>query len=135
MNNSSLLGRIALLALVVGTLPGCATITRGSSEALVVESTPTGAEVRLSSGETCKTPCTLKKKRKHNFVVFINRDGFEPVEVAVISETAGAGAAGMAGNVLVGGLIGVGVDAATGATKRLTPNPIRVTLNPLKTSP
>ena len=135
MNQSSLLGRIALLALTVGTLTGCATITRGSSEALVVESTPTGAEVRLSSGEICKTPCTLKKKRKDNFVVFINREGFEPVEVAVISETPGAGAAGMAGNVLVGGLIGVGVDAATGATKRLTPNPIRVTLNPLKTSP
>lgn len=124
--------RLALLLLATATLPGCATITRGSSEALVIETTPIGAEVRLSSGEVCKTPCTLKKKRKENFVVFINRDGFEPVEVNVISETAGAGAAGMAGNVLVGGIIGVGVDAATGATKKLTPNPIRVTLNPVK---
>lgn len=132
MKKSSLTVRTALLVLAVGTLPGCATITRGSSEALVVESTPTGADVRLSSGETCKTPCTLKKKRKDNFVVFINREGFEPVEVNVISETAGAGAAGMAGNVLVGGLIGIGVDAATGATKKLTPNPVRVTLNPVK---
>lgn len=124
--------RLALLLLAGATLPGCATITRGSSEALVIETTPIGAEVRLSSGEVCKTPCTLKKKRKENFVVFINRDGFEPVEVNVISETAGAGAAGMAGNVLVGGIIGLGVDAATGATKKLTPNPIRVTLNPVK---
>jgi len=41
----------------------------------------------------------------------------------------------MAGNVLLGGIIGAGVDAATGATKKLTPNPIRVTLNPLKTAP
>ena len=124
--------RLALLLLATATLPGCATITRGNSEALVVETTPIGAEVRLSSGEVCKTPCTLKKKRKENFVVFINREGFEPVEVNVISETAGAGAAGMAGNVLIGGIIGVGVDAATGATKKLTPNPIRVTLNPVK---
>lgn len=30
----------------------------------------------------------------------------------------------MAGNVLVGGLIGVGVDAASGATKDLRPNPL-----------
>ncbi len=135
MKTATLAGRIGVLAMAACVLPGCATITRGSNEALVVESTPTGAEVRLSSGETCKTPCTLKKKRKDNFVVFINRDGFEPVEVAVISETAGAGAAGMAGNVLVGGIIGLGVDAATGATKKLTPNPIRVTLNPLKTTP
>ena len=133
MKNSTLPRHLALLVMAAGVLPGCATITRGSSEALVVESTPTGAEVRLSSGETCKTPCTLKKKRKDNFVVFINREGYEPVEVSVISETAGAGAAGMAGNVLVGGIIGLGVDAATGATKKLTPNPVRVTLNPLKT--
>jgi hypothetical protein len=34
----------------------------------------------------------------------------------------------MAGNVLVGGLIGVGVDAASGATKELKPNPLAVTL-------
>jgi outer membrane lipoprotein SlyB len=131
MKKSSLPGRMALLAMAACALPGCATITRGSNEAFVVESTPIGAEVRLSTGETCKTPCTLKKKRKDNFVVFINREGFEPVEVSVISETAGAGAAGMAGNVLVGGIIGLGVDAATGATKKLTPNPVRVTLNPL----
>lgn len=132
MNKSSWMARVALMGVAAGGLAGCATITRGSSEAMVIESTPIGANVRLSSGETCKTPCTLKKKRKDNFVVFIDRDGFEPVEVNVISETAGAGAAGMAGNVLVGGLIGVGVDAATGATRKLTPNPLRVTLNPVK---
>lgn len=131
--NSALIqaAKIAVIALAFSALPGCATITRGSSEAFVVESTPSGADVRLSSGEVCKTPCTLKKKRKDNFVVFIKRDGYEPAEVSVISETAGAGAAGMAGNVLLGGLIGVGVDAATGATKKLTPNPVRVTLNPV----
>ena len=28
----------------------------------------------------------------------------------------------------VGGIIGLGVDAATGASKELTPNPVRVTL-------
>ncbi len=114
----------------VALLTGCATITRGTTEALVINSAPPGASVRLSSGETCKTPCTLKKKRKEGVVVFIEKDGFEKVEVNVISEIAGAGAAGMAGNVLVGGLIGVGVDAATGATKKLTPNPISVTLEP-----
>lgn len=126
---------LALAALSLSSLAGCATITRGSSEAFVVETAPIGAEVRLSSGETCKSPCTLKKKRKENFVVFINKDGFESVEVSIISETAGAGAAGMAGNVLVGGLIGAGVDAATGATKRLTPNPLKVTLNPVSAKP
>jgi hypothetical protein len=43
---------------------------------------------------------------------------------------AGAGAAGVAGNVLVGGLIGIGVDMATGASQDLVPNPVNVKLEP-----
>ena len=39
-----------------------------------------------------------------------------------------SGGAALAGNVLVGGIIGLGVDAATGASKELTPNPVSVTL-------
>jgi hypothetical protein len=35
---------------------------------------------------------------------------------------------GVAGNVLVGGIIGLGVDAATGASQDLVPNPLKVTL-------
>lgn len=34
----------------------------------------------------------------------------------------------MAGNVLIGGLIGVGIDAGTGAMKDLRPNPLVVRL-------
>ena len=41
----------------------------------------------------------------------------------------------MAGNVLVGGIIGVGVDAASGAALDLTPNPVVVTLQPLGEQP
>ena len=37
----------------------------------------------------------------------------------------------MAGNVIVGGLIGVAVDAMSGATKKLTPNPVKLTLEPV----
>ena len=107
---------------------GCATITRGSTQALTIDSAPLGATASLSNGERCTTPCTLKLKRKHPVAVEVCKAGYQPVLTQVLSQIAGAGAAGMAGNVLVGGLIGVGVDAATGATKDLTPNPLSVTL-------
>jgi predicted lipid-binding transport protein (Tim44 family) len=107
---------------------GCATITRGSTQALTIDSAPLGATASLSNGERCTTPCTLKLKRKHPLTVEVCKAGYQPVVTQVLSQIAGAGAAGMAGNVLVGGLIGVGVDAATGATKDLTPNPLSVTL-------
>jgi hypothetical protein len=39
--------------------------------------------------------------------------------------------AGMAGNILLGGIVGVVVDATSGATKELKPNPLRVKLEPI----
>lgn len=61
----------------------------------------------------------------------ITKAGYEPIETDVRSQIVSAGAAGMAGNVLVGGLIGVGVDTMTGATRGLTPNPVEVRLVPV----
>lgn len=107
---------------------GCATITRGTTDTLVVESDPPGALVRLSNGMRGKTPASFVVPRRGGFSVHIERPGYEPVEVAVNSRVAGAGAAGMAGNVVVGGIIGVAVDAGTGAMYDVTPNPIRVNL-------
>lgn len=117
---------LGLTMLVMGS--GCATITRGTTEAWVVESEPAGAQVRLSTGQTCTTPCTLELKRKNNFGVEIEKEGFDRVSTQVVSSNSRGGAVGMAGNVLIGGLIGVGVDAASGATKELRPNPLVVKL-------
>ena len=107
---------------------GCATITRGTTDVLVIESTPIGADVVINNGMRCTTPCSLKLKRKDEVVLDISKDGYESARVSVLSVIAGAGAAGMAGNVLLGGIIGAGVDASTGAMKSLKPNPVIVTL-------
>jgi hypothetical protein len=124
MKNIALIALSASLALS----SGCATITRGSTDTLVVESDPPGAQVRLSNGMSGKTPTSFVVPRKGGFTAKIEREGYEPVEVMVNSRVAGAGAAGMAGNVVVGGIIGVAVDAGTGAMYDVTPNPIRVNL-------
>jgi hypothetical protein len=50
-------------------------------------------------------------------------------------EVPGSGAAGFAGNLLLGGLVGIGVDAATGAAQDHKPNPVIVTLQPLLPAP
>lgn len=107
---------------------GCATITRGTTDTLVIESEPSGADVRLSNGMTGKTPTSFKLPRKDALTVKIEKAGYEPLEVNVTPQVSGAGGAGMAGNVLVGGLIGVAVDAGSGAMNDLKPNPVKVTL-------
>ena len=125
-------GLIFAAVAAVALSSGCATITRGTTEVLVVETQPPGADVRINpAGMNCKTPCSVELKRKRNYTLQIEREGYEPVTVNVLSEISGAGAAGMAGNVVLGGLIGVAVDAASGATKKLTPNPVTLTLVPV----
>jgi hypothetical protein len=109
-------------------LGGCATVTRGTTQVLTVESMPLGATVSFSNGERCETPCTLKLKRKYPVQVEVCKIGFAPVSTQILSQISGAGGTAMAGNILVGGLIGVGVDAASGATKDLRPNPLSVQL-------
>ncbi len=57
--------------------------------------------------------------------------GYEFEVVVLTKELATAGAAGFAGNVLLGGLIGMGVDAISNAPMDHKPNPVIVTLRPL----
>lgn len=118
------------LTLVVACIltTGCATVTRGTNDTLVIETEPPGADVTLSNGMVGKTPATFKLPRKDSLVVDLHKVGYEAVKVNVQPQISGAGGAGMAGNVLLGGIIGVAVDAGTGAMNDLKPNPISVRL-------
>ncbi|PRY76917.1 hypothetical protein CLV80_10794 [Yoonia maritima] len=111
------------------SVSGCATVTRGTNDVLNVNTTPSGAQVQTSNGFSCaSTPCAIKMPRRSEFVVSIAKPGCRPVNVNVTHKTANGGGAALAGNVLVGGVIGLGVDAATGASQELTPNPVQVPL-------
>jgi hypothetical protein len=113
------------------TLPACATVTRGSNTAWEVTSTPPGARVETSNGHQCAaTPCSIKMPRRSEFVATLTREGFEPATITVTNKVATGGGVAMAGNVLLGGIIGAGVDAGTGAMLDLTPNPAHVDLTP-----
>jgi hypothetical protein len=124
------LGMIGGVLAVSVMLCGCATITRGTTQKFSIESTPSEANVRLSTGQTCTTPCTLTLKRKSDFVVSIAKDGYQTQETHVHGVVKGGGGAAMAGNVIFGGLIGAGVDASNGSMMNLKPNPLQVTLVP-----
>ncbi|MFP5330173.1 MAG: PEGA domain-containing protein [Alphaproteobacteria bacterium] len=112
-------------------LPACATITRGTSQKFAIESVPSQADVKLSTGQTCVTPCTLTLKRKSQFKVTVSKEGYKTEERDVHGKVKGGGAAGVAGNVIFGGVIGAGVDVASGAALSLEPNPLQVTLVPI----
>jgi len=119
------------LAAAVVLLPACATITRGTNQDFVVESSPSQADVKLSTGQTCVTPCTLRLKRKSQFTVTVSKEGYQTQEAKVHGVVKGGGGAALAGNAIFGGLIGAGVDASNGSMMNLTPNPLKIALVPV----
>jgi hypothetical protein len=128
--NSARIGvRVLVLAGVALSLPACATVTRGSSQQFTVESTPPGAQVSTSNGFECQaTPCTFRMPRKDAFRVTVAKDGYVTQTHDITSSISGAGGTAMAGNILIGGIIGGAIDANSGAMNDLKPNPLSVTL-------
>jgi hypothetical protein len=122
---------IVALAAAVG---GCASVTRGTTENISITSTPSGAEATISGLDVptaCVTPCAIVAKRSADISITFAKPGFETEVVTLTKEVPATGAAGFAGNVLAGGLIGMGVDAATGAAQDHKPNPVIVTMKPI----
>lgn len=123
---------VMLLASLSGLLPsGCASITRGTQEVLVINSDPAGAAVCLSNGLSGTTPTSFKLPRNSVLSVVIEKPGYKTATVTVNNQISTDGKMGMLGNVIFGGFIGMGIDVASGATQDLTPNPVFVTLEPL----
>ncbi|MCC5982482.1 MAG: PEGA domain-containing protein [Oceanicaulis sp.] len=120
------------VAAVALSLSACGTITRGSNDTWVVETTPSGASVSTSNGFHCRsTPCGIRMPRRSEFVATIELEGYHTHEATVTYGASTGGGTAMAGNVLLGGIIGAGIDAGTGAMNDLRPNPLQVTLRPL----
>lgn len=127
--------RIAVTLLITLAVAGCASIMRGANEIFVIETTPPGATATLSSGPACTTPCSLRVPRRGDFVVTIEREGYETARANIVSNVDGDGAAGLVGNVIFGGFLGAGIDAGSGAMQSHKPNPLLVTLIPMGSTP
>ncbi len=130
--------KYALLLGAIFLSCSCATVVRGTKDTAEFESRPSGANVTVESVSEdklgpydCVTPCSLELKRKRTWAVDFTLEGYKPASGRLRPKVTGGGVAAGAGNVLLGGLIGVGVDAGTGANLDLRPNPMIAELEPL----
>ncbi len=117
---------IVLLGAAACALGGCATVVNGTSQEYVISSTPEGATVRFTNGQTCTTPCTLEMRRKDDQRADFTLAGHQSEYVLVQSRLGGS----TFGNILLGGGIGAVVDGSNGASNRLYPSPLNVRLVP-----
>lgn len=103
---------LSALLSVSALLSGCATVVSGTDQSIQVDSTPSNAIVMLNGNQRGTTPLKLNIQRNaKNATVQLNLQGFESKEITLKKTTNGW----IWGNILLGGIIGVAVDAATGA--------------------
>jgi hypothetical protein len=103
---------------------GCATLVSGSSQRIHVDSTPPGAEVLVDGAFVGRTPMASEVRRKDEHDVMLRMDGF-------LDRTVHTGRRlnlWYMGNILLGGLIGILVDDASGASFAVEPERIHVRL-------
>ncbi len=110
---------ICTMTIAATALTGCATVLSGTSQQIAID-TPghDGAECVVASKDSGErsivTPATIKVSRsKHDIQVTCNKGCFTGAAL-IASNLEGTAA----GNLLVGGVIGAGVDSATGALNK-----------------
>ena len=109
-------------------------MARGTTEEVRIESNPAGAAVVVAKdganfAECSATPCAVTLKRKSPpFPVTFSKDGCQSQTLSL--ERDHATGKGVAGNLLgIGGIVGIGVDAASGAGYSIVPNPLVANLD------
>lgn len=123
---------LSLILLVVGTmLGGCATVVSGTTQTIGVNSDPEGADCQFRRkgvlvGRVNPTPGTMQVSKDYESVsVLCTKEGFDDTSGTIGSEFQ----AMTLGNILLGGVIGVVVDAASGAMMKY-PESVTFTLIP-----
>ncbi|HTQ13970.1 MAG TPA: hypothetical protein VMH86_08835 [Rhizomicrobium sp.] len=124
------LSSLAALALAGVALSGCATVIKGTSQSIAITTPPVeGANCTLKSKEgtwnvTSPGAVTVDKS-KEDILIHCTKDGYQDADATIPSNFQGW----TLGNIILGGVIGVGVDAASGAMNEY-PNAYQVPMTP-----
>ena len=119
--------RMAAVLAMVFVTGACSTITQGSDQSVTVDTDPSGANCKLTRkgaivGVVNPTPGSVTVgKSKDDISVACEKDGYQKKASSLRSEFEGM----TFGNIIFGGIIGVAVDASSGAMNEY---PAQVTL-------
>jgi uncharacterized protein YwqG len=107
------------------SLTSCATIFTGTKDSITFNSQPEGAKVVHKGVEKCTTPCTVEISRSlGKQLVEIKKDGYENKEVQLTKDFNAVTLL----NVLLGGVVGLGIDLGTGSFTKYDPKSYDVEL-------
>lgn len=117
---------VVLLAGIALSVTSCASILTGTKDKITFNSTPEGAKVFHKGIEKCTTPCTAEIPRSlSKQMVTFEKEGFTTKEVKLTKTFNPVTLV----NILLGGAIGVGIDAATGSLTEYSPKAYQIELD------
>lgn len=125
------LATLVVTAAAFSMLGGCATVTTGSDQAITVQTTPEGAKCLMTRdgktvGAISSTPGTVSvDKSRHPIQIQCEKPGHVVTTEVVESNFQGA----TLGNILIGGIVGIAIDAGSGAMNKY-PSSIELVLVP-----
>ncbi len=102
-------------------LSGCALVTGGLKQSVIVRSTPSGAAAKINGVEVGSTPFQVELRRNEVYRVDLSKDGFATASSVVLPSTRAYDARNLRW----------GVDYQTGAAAELIPAEMSVTLEPV----
>jgi hypothetical protein len=108
------------------TLPGCATLTHGTSQSVDIWSSPDGANVTVDGRNLGTTPLRTDLRRGQPHVVQVEKDGYLAETVMTTTKMNKA----TSWNALFGlaGAVAIVVDMANGSATDVTPDAVSVDL-------
>ena len=121
----------AFVVVVAATSSGCATVTKGSSQAVTLHTDPEGATCDMAReakifASLAATPGQVQVGREWGAIdISCRKTGHQTTDLRVESSVEGW----TMGNILIGGIIGFAVDAASGAMRQY-PQFVTLTLVP-----
>lgn len=119
----------ALAAMAVSSLtPSCCSIMRGSTQDVGIASNPAGATVTINGEQKGVTPTTVKLDRDKEYSVLLTKEGYEPYGATLTHSLSGW----VWGNVFIGGLVGLAIDAGTGSMYNISPENVQAEMTQAK---
>lgn len=117
---SPFLSTVILAGFVALSSSGCALLTKGKHQTVVVRSTPAGATASINGTEVGQTPFKVKLKRDEVFRVDIAKNGFESESAVLLPSS----------TVYDSRFLRWGLDYDLGAATDLVPEELNLELKP-----
>ena len=121
---------VLMLVAAAAAMAGCATLFGKHTKDLSLNSNPAGAEVYVNGNRVGVTPLTYQVPNNKAVNVTFKLDGHKDMTCNLTTSTGG----GWVVLDILGGLVPVIIDAATGDWSQLTSNACNVTLDPVPTT-